>query len=58
MTPDTAGLVELISTWPRKVLTQAIDQGAGDAAEIDAWIKQARPKQSRFHRRRKATCTI
>ncbi|MEE2781800.1 MAG: DNA-processing protein DprA [Pseudomonadota bacterium] len=57
MTPDTAALVELISKWPRKVLTQAIDQGAGDAAEIDAWIKQARPKQSRFHRSQKQYIT-
>ena len=57
MTLDTAALVELISKWPRKVLTQAIDQGAGDAAEIDAWIKQARPKQSRFHRRQKIYIT-
>jgi len=57
MTLDTAALVELISKWPRKVLTQAIDQGAGDAAEIDAWIKQAQPKQSRFHRRQKIYIT-
>ncbi len=53
MTPDTAALVELISTWPRKVLTQAINQGVMDSAEIHAWIKQARPKQTRSHRRRR-----